>query len=432
MGSCRRPSIVSRDDLRLADGQLEALAPHRLDQHRELQLAAALHLPRLRPLGVEHADRDVADRLLLEPAAHHPRRQLRALLADEGRRVDPDRHRQARLVDPDQRQRPRIVGIGQRLADRHLGQAGDGDDLARAGLGRLGPVERLGHVQLGHLDALDLAVRAAPGDLLAALDHAVHDARDREPADVGRRVQVRDERLQRVGRVVDRRGDVLEQGPEERLEVVLELVRPGRRRPPRARVAVHDRELDLVVAGVQVEEQRVGLVDDLGDARVGAIDLVHDEDHAQVGLERLAQHEPGLRQRPLAGVDQEQHAVDHRQGPLHLAAEVGVAGRVDDVDLRVAVPDRGVLGEDRDALLALEIHRVHHALGDVLVGAEGARLPQHRVDQRRLAVVDVRDDGDVPQVLAALHGLRLAVSRRRARSGAPQLHALQTTWTHVS
>ena len=65
-----------------------------------------------------------------------------------------------------------------------------------------------------------------------------------------------------------------------------------------------------------------------------------------------------------------------------------------------AVADRGVLGQDRDALLALEVHRVHHALGDVLVGAEGARLPEHGVDQRRLAVVDVGDDRHVADVLA--------------------------------
>ena len=35
---------------------------------------------------------------------------------------------------------------------------------------------------------------------------------------------------------------------------------------------------------------------------------------------------------PSDGVDQQHDAVDHRQRPLDLAAEVGVAGRVDDVD----------------------------------------------------------------------------------------------------
>ena len=57
--------------------------------------------------------------------------------------------------------------------------------------------------------------------------------------------------------------------------------------------------------------------------------------------------------------------------------------------------DRRVLGQDGDAALALELVRVHDALGDGLVGAEGAGLAQHGVDQRGLAVVDVGDDGDV-------------------------------------
>jgi hypothetical protein len=35
---------------------------------------------------------------------------------------------------------------------------------------------------------------------------------------------------------------------------------------------------------------------------------------------------------PVHRVDQQQHRVDHRQHALDLAAEVGVAGRIDDVD----------------------------------------------------------------------------------------------------
>ena len=99
-------------------------------------------------------------------------------------------------------------------------------------------------------------------------------------------------------------------------------VSPG---PPRSRVAVDDRELDLALVRVEIEEQLVHLVDDLGDPRVGAVDLVDDEQHGKAGLERLAEHEARLGQRAFARVDEEQHAVDHAQAPLHLAAEVGVA-----------------------------------------------------------------------------------------------------------
>ena len=67
--------------------------------------------------------------------------------------------------------------------------------------------------------------------------------------------------------------------------------------------------------------------------------------------------------------------------------------------LYVAVADGGVLREDRDALLALEVVGVHDPLDDFLVLAEDAGLPEHGVDERRLAVVDVGDDGDVADVI---------------------------------
>jgi hypothetical protein len=51
------------------------------------------------------------------------------------------------------------------------------------------------------------------------------------------------------------------------------------------------------VAG-ETQQQVVGLLLDLGDARVGAVGLVDQQDDGQLRLERLAQHEAGLRQRP--------------------------------------------------------------------------------------------------------------------------------------
>ena len=255
------------------------------------------------------------------------------------------------------------------------------------------------------LHALGRAVDAAAQHAVAALEHAVADAAERETAEVRRGVEVGHERLQRMAFLVGGRRNGREERLEQRLEILAREVRVERRLPG-ARVRVDDRELDLLLVGVEVEEERVDLVDDLGDARVGPVDLVDDQDHVQLQLERLAQHEAGLGQRALAGVDQQQHAVDHRQPALDLAAEVGVPGRVDDVDLRPAVAHGRVLGQDRDALLALEIARVEHAILYRFVLAEGPGLPQHRVDQRRLAMVDVRDDRHVADVCAFCHNLQ--------------------------
>ena len=207
--------------LRLADRQLEALAAHELDEDRELQLAAAVDLPRVRPLGVLHAQRDVADQLLLEARLHLAGGDLVAVAAGERRGVDADRDRQRRLVDVDDGQRPRVLGVGERLADRDLGDAGDGDDLARPGLLGGDAVELLGDVELGDLTraAIDPSARHhATG--LALADRPVAHAAQREAADVRRGVEVRDVRLERRVGVVARRRDVLDQQVEQRLEVL--------------------------------------------------------------------------------------------------------------------------------------------------------------------------------------------------------------------
>src|SRR5262249_51253139 len=178
-------------------------------------------------------------------------------------------------------------------------------------------------------------------------------------------------------------------------------------------VRVEHRELELILGRLEIDEQVVDLVEHLGRARVAPVDLVDDDDGRQARLEGLLQHEAGLRQGPLGGVDQQQHAVDQR--PLDLRAEVGMTGCVDDVDVDAAVRDGRVLGHDRDALLALEVDRVHDALGDRFVLAEEPRLPEHRVDQCGLAVVDMGDDRDVTNVLALLH--QSILSRGRDGSG---------------
>src|SRR3546814_6982939 len=73
---------------------------------------------------------------------------------------------------------------------------------------------------------------------------------------------------------------------------------------------------------------------------------------------------------------QQQHRVDHRQHALDFAAEVGVSGGVDNIDAifdvgpLVQPADRRVLRQNRDAALALDIVRVHHALAKLFTRSE--------------------------------------------------------------
>jgi hypothetical protein len=193
--------------------------------------------------------------------------------------------------------------------------------------------------------------------------------------------------------------DRLEQRPQ---------VRPGLgergRGLPLAGHRVEHREVDLRLVRPEVDVQRVHLIQHLAGPRVLPVDLVDHQHRLEPHRQRLGEHEPGLGQRTLGGVDQQEHTVHQPEPALDLAPEVGVARGVDDVDLVPAVLHRGVLGEDGDALLALQVVRVHDPVGEGLVGAEHACLAQHVVDQRGLAVVDVGHDGHVPDVLSGNHG----------------------------
>ena len=209
------------------------------------------------------------------------------------------------------------------------------------------------------------------------------------------------------------RRHVVQDRVEQRGEVAADDVRLGRRPAVQPRRVDH-REVELGLGRVQLVEQVEGRVDDVVDPRPGPVDLVDDDDRLQPQRQRLLRHEPRLRHRPLERVDQQADRVDHLEHALDLAAEVGVARRVNDVDARPLPGDRGELGQDGDAALALEVVRIHRAVGDHLARPELPRLAQEAVDQRRLAVIDVGDDGDVADVtswhpadvLSLVHSLR--------------------------
>ncbi len=100
-----------------------------------------------------------------------------------------------------------------------------------------------------------------------------------------------------------------------------------------------------------------------------------------------------------------------------------MARRVDHVDLDVAVLDGGVLGEDGDPALALKVVGIHDQRAGILRIAEDVRLLEETIDQRRLAMIDVRDDRDIAEIGSAsdLKGLchawsfsdDVAVAKRR-------------------
>ena len=143
------------------------------------------------------------------------------------------------------------------------------------------------------------------------------------------------------------------------------------------------------------------------------VDLVHDRHDLELVLDREIRVRERLRLGPLRRVDDEQRALACLERARHLVGEVDVPGRVDQVEL-VALPghpDR--LGLDRDPALALEVHRVEHLLAHLALG-DRVRQLEDAVGERRLAVVDVRDDREVADA-ALVHGVTSAGSAPATR-----------------
>ena len=122
---------------------------------------------------------------------------------------------------------------------------------------------------------------------------------------------------------------------------------------------VDDGTVQLLLIGVEVHQELQHLIYHLVDPGVRPVDLIDDDDDPVVHLQGLLQHKPGLGHGALGSVHQEDYAVDHPQSPLHLAAEVGVARGVHDVDLYVFIVHRGVFRQDGNAPLPLQVVVIH-------------------------------------------------------------------------
>ncbi len=103
-------------------------------------------------------------------------------------------------------------------------------------------------------------------------------------------------------------------------------------------------------------------------------------------------------QRAFAGVDQQHDAVDNFESAFYFAAEIAVAGGIDNVDFGAVIAHAGGFGENRDAAFALQIVRIHDAFGDSFVGPKDATLSQKCVYKSCFSVVNVRDNSDVAGV----------------------------------
>ena len=133
------------------------------------------------------------------------------------------------------------------------------------------------------------------------------------------------------------------------------------------------------------------------------VDLVDDRHDLVIMLDRLVHIGQRLRLDALCGVHHQQRALARGQAAAHLIGEVDMARRVHQVQ-RVGLAVRRGIGQahrlrlDGDAALLLDLHIVEHLFRHLAVG-QAARLLDQAIGQRRLAMVDMRDDRKVADLV---------------------------------
>ena len=212
---------------------------------------------------------------------------------------------------------------------------------------------------------------------------------------------VKDQRLQRRTAVALRRGDVFHDVLEHGADVDA-VFRGDLRRVERGQP---DNVLDLVL--------------DLLRPRRRQVDLVHNGQNLQPGVHGEIGVGQRLRLDALRRVDDQQRALARRQRPRNLIVEVDVTRRVDQVE-GVSLAVVGLIAQldrarlDRDAALALKVHRVEDLLLH-LAALDRVAFLEQTVGEGRLSVVDVGDDGKIPDMIQLCHGNSSLLRLRRCR-----------------
>ena len=190
-------------------------------------------------------------------------------------------------------------------------------------------------------------------------------------------------------------------------------------------LGIYYREICLLIGGTQFDEQVKGLVQNAFWFGILAVDFIDDHHGFVAHFQGFLENKTGLRHGAFGSIHQQKHTVHHIHDAFHFAAEIGVTGCIHDVDLdrfasdRIRDGDGRVLGQDGDAALALEVIRVHHALGYLLVVTEGVRLAQETIHQGGFTVIHVGNDGNIAKIgsffqhSSAFSGWQLAIITRR-------------------
>ena len=165
--------------------------------------------------------------------------------------------------------------------------------------------------------------------------------------------------------------------------------------------------IQLIVICIQFHEQFQNFIDDIIRSCFRSVNFIYTNHYGMVQFQRFAQNEFCLGHGAFKGIYHQNNAVYHFQYTFYFAAEVCVAGCIDDIDLHITVIYCCVFGKDRDPSFPFNIAAVHNTFLYRLIGTEDPALFQELVNQCGFTVVNMGNNGYISDIFNILLHIKL-------------------------
>ena len=265
-----------------------------------------------------------------------------AILSGKRAVVDIEYHRQGRFVDIDFRQCFRIFRVSNGFPDFKIWDADDAGNISHRRFVCFDPFQSFISIYAANF-CLTLAFTIGNDDLLVWAHTATDNTADGDFTYIVIIVQGRNHELERAINIAFRARAIFNNAFKERFQVIAVIVHRIFSNPVAA-IRIDDREIQLVIVSFQFHEQFQYFIFYFGNAGIGFINFIDDDNRLQFLFQSLAQYIFRLRHRAFKSIYQKQNAINHVEDTFYFATEISMPRSIDYVDFYAIVHDRSIFG----------------------------------------------------------------------------------------
>ena len=363
----------AEDNFRTGNRHFETFTTHVFDKNGQVQFTTARNAECVCIRSFFNAQRHVVHQLFIQAVKDLTRGNVLTFFTAERRGVNAEEHGNGRLIDRQRRQRFNILRIADGVRDVQLAQTGDRDDIARFSDVALDTLQTQVGQNFTDFTITGFAFAINDSDLLVRLHFTALDAADADDANVVVVVQLGDLHLQRAIKVNVRCRYAIDDSLIQRSHILSHIFVIQTRNTVQ-RGSVNDREVQLFVGSIKVNEQVEYLIDNPVRARARTVNFVDNNNRLQTVGKSFLGDEARLRHRTIKGINHQQHRIYHGHDTFNFTTEVGVPRGINDVDTVIIPFDSSVFSEDGNPTLFLQIVGVHHSFLCFSTRVERTRL----------------------------------------------------------